>query len=72
VARQPDPRGVLSALADALNACEDAGLKPKLKHGPLIITTAGFVLPPLDGGRWTAAFPSQTEPEGTPDEDPDD
>ena len=66
---QPDPRDLLTSLADALNACEAAGLRPRMKHGPLIVTTAGFVLPPLNGSKWTAAFPSVTEPDSETDLD---
>jgi hypothetical protein len=67
-----EPRMLLIRLADALNACEAAGLRPKLRHGGMIATRAGFVLPPLDHGRWTTAFPSAAEPDGEPDHDEED
>lgn len=63
---QPDPRILLAALASVLNACEEAGMRPKLRHGGIIATRAGWVLPPLDGSRWTTAYPSAAEPEAAP------
>ncbi len=46
-----DPVVLLSALAYMLNACEKAGIRPKMKHG-IIYTDAGYVLPVKD--RWAA------------------
>lgn len=43
---------LLACLADALNACEDAGITVKLKHGA-VITRFGYVLPVGDA-RWGA------------------
>lgn len=48
---QPDPAALLAALAAALQRCEKAGLRPKLKHG-IVYTEAGFVLVIKD--RWVA------------------
>ncbi|MFJ5532462.1 hypothetical protein [Streptomyces sp. NPDC093261] len=42
---------LLADLAAALDACQDAGLRPRLKHGA-VYTHFGYVLPPLKGGRW--------------------
>lgn len=38
-----DPARLLSRLAAAMNACENAGLHVKLRHGA-VLTTAGYVL----------------------------
>lgn len=46
------PAGLLNSVADVLNACADAGIKIKLRHGALL-AAEGYVLP-LTGGRWTA------------------
>ncbi len=46
-----DVRALLDALAAALNACDRAGLRVKLKHG-IVFTTAGYVLP--TGDEWAA------------------
>ena len=40
----PDAAVLLGAVAAALTACEEAGLKPRLKHGA-VYTREGFVLP---------------------------
>lgn len=45
---QPDAAKLLGAVADALTACQQAGLKVKLKHGA-VYTRAGYVLPARDG-----------------------
>jgi hypothetical protein len=44
MARETESAHLLSALADALNACERGGLKPKLRHGGVIETKGGFVV----------------------------
>jgi hypothetical protein len=44
VERQPDTRRLLGAVADALTACEQAGIAVKLRHG-IVLTRAGYVLP---------------------------
>jgi hypothetical protein len=49
---QPDPAALLGAVAEALNACEAAGITVKLKHG-IVSTRNGYVLP-LGDGRWGA------------------
>ena len=45
-------RDLLTATAEALNACRDAGLKVKVKHG-IITCPEGFILP-LDDGSFAA------------------
>ena len=50
---------LLTSLADAMNACSDAGLDVRLRHGVVLAagkTGGGYVLPlPAgDGDRWTA------------------
>lgn len=62
--KQPDPHDLLRRLADALNDCEDAGLKIKLRHGPVIMTPAGYVL--RFGRAWRTGFPL---PDTGPDRD---
>jgi hypothetical protein len=60
---------LLSLLADALNACERDGLKPKLRHGGVIETRGGFVVR-TDAG-WvprTLAYTEFAEREGDEDE----
>ena len=42
---------LLQAVADALNACEKAGIPAKLRHG-IVMTHAGYVLPGARG--WVA------------------
>lgn len=48
---QPDPAALLSAVAEALTACEQAGIRVKLKHG-IVHTPVGYVLPGQD--EWVA------------------
>jgi hypothetical protein len=50
---------VLEAVAAALNACQDAGLPVKLRHGA-VITPAGYVLQ-AQGERWVARTLAWTE-----------
>jgi hypothetical protein len=59
VARQPDPGPLLSSLAAALTACEQAGLKPKLRHGGIIETRHGYVV--RAGRAWVARTAAWTE-----------
>ena len=44
--------GLLGQLAAALNACTDAGMRVRLRHG-IAEAREGYVLP-LDAGRWIA------------------
>ena len=46
------PAALLTGVAAALNACADAGVKVKLRHG-VVDAREGYVLP-LDAGRWMA------------------
>lgn len=48
---QPDAAVLLGAVADALTACQEAGITVKLKHGA-VYTPVGYVLPASDG--WVA------------------
>ena len=57
--RQPDPGPLLAGLAGALTACEQAGLKPKLRHGGIIETGHGYVVRGRDG--WVARTAAWTE-----------
>ncbi len=54
-----DAGSLLAAVADALNACEAAGLKPKLRHG-IVFSRAGYVLPVSDH-QWGARTLRYTE-----------
>ncbi len=56
---QPDPAVLLGQVAEALNACEAAGVTVKLKHG-IVSTRNGYVLPVGDhewGARTLAYSP---------------
>lgn len=46
------PAVLLGAVAVALNACTDAGMRVKLRHG-IVEAREGYVLPLIDD-RWTA------------------
>lgn len=48
---QPDAPELLGAVAEALTACEQAGIAVKLKHGA-VYTRHGYVLPA--DGRWVS------------------
>jgi 3-hydroxyisobutyrate dehydrogenase-like beta-hydroxyacid dehydrogenase len=48
---------LLAAVAEALNACEDAGLKPRMRHGA-VMTLGGYVLP--TDGPWVARSSTYT------------
>lgn len=60
---------LLAAVADALAACEQAGLKVRLRHG-IVETREGYVLP-VKGG-WVARTRAWTEfsPADDGDEEP--
>ena len=49
---------LLQAVADALNACDRAGIGVKLRHG-IVMTHAGYVLPGTRG--WVARTLIYTE-----------
>ena len=63
-----DPATLLASVAEALNACEAAGITVRLKHGA-VITRNGYVLPVGDGqwGARTLAY-SPFGPDDHPDE----
>ena len=48
----PDAEVLLTAVAEALTACDAAGYAVKLKHGA-VMTRVGYVLP-LGDGEWCA------------------
>lgn len=68
---QPDAAALLRSVADALNACESAGITVRLKHGA-VMTRNGYVLP-LGDGQWGARtlayspFSPADDPEGLDD-----
>ena len=69
----PDAPRLLSAIADALNAAERAGLAVNLAHGAAS-TSHGYVLPVGDGrlgARWAARVkvPHEMSPEQGSDDD---
>lgn len=64
-----DTARLLTAVADALNACEQAGLKVKLKHG-IVTTRHGYVLPVRSA--WAARTLGYTAFSGDGKEDDDD
>ena len=45
------PASLLTGVAAALNACTDAGMRVRLRHG-IVEAREGYVLP-LAGDRWT-------------------
>lgn len=62
---------LLTQLAAALNACEDAGLRVKPWHGGILRTVGGYVLR-LEDGRWDGRglnYDPLTVPGFTDDED---
>jgi hypothetical protein len=66
---QPDAKTLLGAVADALNACQSAGIDVKLKHGA-VMTRYGYVLPCANGwGARTRAYTEFTSPAGDDDDD---
>jgi hypothetical protein len=46
------PEALLTRVAGALNACTDAGVRVKLRHG-IVVAREGYVFP-LIGGVWMA------------------
>lgn len=66
--RAAETARLLSNVAEALNECQKAGLKVKLKYGS-VYTEGGYVLPA--DNRWVARTSVYTEFEPT-DDDPDD
>jgi hypothetical protein len=67
VAGQPDIAALLSAVSEALNALERAGIAVDLDHGA-VLTACGYVLPVGDarlGSRWAVRM--RTGPEGSDD-----
>jgi len=60
---------LLKNLAEALDACGEAGMCVKLKHG-VVYTRYGYVLP-LEDNRWTARNLTW-DPLSPPDDDPED
>lgn len=63
---RPDPAALLGGVAEALTACEQAGIRVKLKHG-VVYTPAGYVLPAADG--WVARTLQWSEFSRLDDED---
>lgn len=63
------PEALLRALAEAMNACQDAGIKIHLRHG-VVMTKEGYVLPIKD--RWAPRTSVYTEfvPALLPTDDP--
>ena len=59
VAPVPDAGHLLALVAEALTACEAAGITVKLKHGA-VMTLLGYVLP-LGDGKWGARTLAWTE-----------
>jgi hypothetical protein len=57
--KDTDAAPLLASLAAALNACDKAGLKVKLRHGGVVETEAGFVIR-ADSG-WVARTLEYTE-----------
>jgi hypothetical protein len=68
MAPRPDAERLLAAVAEALTACEAAGIEVRLKHG-IVVTQAGYVLPVND--RWVARTLAYTR-FGPADDDMDD
>jgi hypothetical protein len=53
------PWSLLAAVAAALNACADAGIKARLRHGGIIETNRGYVVR-LHDESWGARTPDFT------------
>jgi hypothetical protein len=67
---RPDAERLLGDVAEALTACEAAGVTVKLKHG-IVTSREGYVLPV--GGQWVARTRAYTEfspAAGDDDDDP--
>lgn len=69
VTPKPDPAPLLSALAAALAACDEAGLKVRLRHGGIIANRDGYVVRSGDG--WVARTAAWTEFSPASDEEED-
>jgi len=65
----PDAGRLLTVIAEALTACEAAGITVKLKHGA-VMTPLGYVLP-LGDGKWGARTLTWTPFSGQPGGDDD-
>lgn len=67
-----DAHRLLSCLADALNACETAGITVRLAHGA-VLTPVGYILPvyPEAGERFAVRTMALTEFPVTADGDED-
>lgn len=61
----------LAALADALNACEAAGLRIRFAHGAAFCDQ-GVVVPPVKRGQQWEARPFRVHPHSRPPGDGDD
>ena len=72
VITETDVRALLSAVADALNACERSWITVKLAHGA-VLTPAGYVLPvyPDAGERYAVRTMALTEFSAQADADED-
>ena len=68
-AAMPDAEVLLTAVAEALTACDAAGYTVKLKHGA-VMTRVGYVLPLGDG--WCARTLNWSPFSPPPGDDPDD
>ena len=63
----PDAEQLLGAVADALTACEAAGITIKLKHG-IVLTRQGYMLPVNSGWvartrQWSPFSPAEDDDE---------
>lgn len=66
---RPDAAVLLSAVAEALNACEHAGITVRLAHGA-VIADAGYVFAVgPDGAPWAVRSRTLTEFPAVPGED---
>ena len=65
---EKDAARLLSSLAAALTACDEAGLKVRLRHGGIIETRRGYVV--RAPGAWAARTAAWTEfSDGKEDDD---
>ena len=70
--RASEPRALLTRLADCLNACEQAGMRVRFRHGAAY-SHHGVVLPPEGKGTgWEARAFRQTPLSPGPGDDEDD
>jgi hypothetical protein len=63
-ARARSDAGLLTALADALNACEKRGMAIHLGYGGAIFCRHGVILPPVKKGQRWEARPAPARPDG--------